>query len=164
MGIAIAIRKHVLVCGRRLSRALAVTGGAMSRSTVVARVLCVGVLTCQAVAWGAPGDLDTSFGIDGTATNETKSSLGAALLRQGDGKLLVGGFSEDESHLRLARFTAAGSLDATFGTNGEVTTDLGYPFKLYGSYGATRIAGLTGDANGTVIAVGMGWQRIDPDP
>ena len=68
------------------------------------------------------GTLDTSFGAGGMSISQ---GIGEAFdgALQADGKILaVGGSNGD---FVVARYNPGGSPDATFGTNGVVTTDLG---------------------------------------
>ncbi|QDU28395.1 Bifunctional hemolysin/adenylate cyclase precursor [Anatilimnocola aggregata] len=75
------------------------------------------------------GSLDTSFGTSGLATTDLGSAyaLGAAVDLQSDGSLVVGGIavaaaSVNDFDLGLARFTASGQLDLTYGSAGFVQT------------------------------------------
>ena len=71
------------------------------------------------------GSLDTSFGSSGLATGPAGESRGVAI--QDDGKILLAGWSVDDGNydFRLARYNSDGSLDASFGSGGYVTTDFG---------------------------------------
>jgi uncharacterized delta-60 repeat protein len=76
------------------------------------------------------GDLDPSFGGDGTVLTDfgSGSSDGAsALAIQSDGKIVVAGYSTASgSHdFALARYWPNGTLDTTFGGDGIVTTGFG---------------------------------------
>jgi len=81
------------------------------------------------VRYQANGALDTSFGTRGEArasfTNFINTPNDAAL--QPDGKIVVVGNAESAdgtlSEFALARFTASGTLDSSFGTGGKVTTN-----------------------------------------
>jgi uncharacterized delta-60 repeat protein len=76
------------------------------------------------------GSLDTTFGTGGTVITDFRGDpLGdrvSSLAVQADGKLVAAGtigFREKSStEFALARYTADGTLDATFGTDGKVTT------------------------------------------
>jgi uncharacterized delta-60 repeat protein len=72
----------------------------------------------------ATGDLDTSFGTGGTATNP--SGLKTSTIEvAGDGKILVGGSGvQPDAGLVLARFNADGTLDNTFSGDGNFLIDL----------------------------------------
>jgi len=70
------------------------------------------------------GTLDTSFNTDGMLTTDLGGDeYGYAVAFQADGKIVAAGYSGGD--FGLARYTITGTLDATFGTNGIVTTDLG---------------------------------------
>ena len=73
----------------------------------------------------AAGALDTSFSSDGKVTTDLGSATETiyAIALQTDGKIVAaGGFG---GNFALARYTADGALDTTFGTGGKVTTDMG---------------------------------------
>src|SRR5439155_927966 len=84
------------------------------------------VIQVALVRYNADGSLDTSFGTGGKVT----TSIGGvddkaiALVLQPDGKLVAAGYSKGGSNIAfaLARYNADGSLDASFGTAGKVTT------------------------------------------
>ena len=72
------------------------------------------------------GSLDPSFGVNGTMSDHPETP-GEAMALQGDGKILVGGSTfccSDSSDFLLSRYTATGEKDVSFGTGGDVTTDL----------------------------------------
>ena len=79
----------------------------------------------------ADGRLDASFGVNGRVTTDFGYDDEAiAIVTQGD-KIVAGGYTyyyDDEefrySDFALARYTADGKLDASFGVNGKVTTDI----------------------------------------
>lgn len=78
-----------------------------------------------APAHALPGDVDTGFGGgDGIVTTPVGGldSYAYSVVLQGDGKIVVIG-SALEQHV-LARYTAAGALDTTFGSGGVVTTTI----------------------------------------
>ncbi|MCP3998509.1 MAG: hypothetical protein GY722_26090, partial [bacterium] len=81
--------------------------------------------------YNADGTLDTSFSGDGMVTHHTIGNDHAyAILVQPDGKILVGGTSyigntSDKWNFSLVRYNADGTLDASFSSDGELTTDLG---------------------------------------
>jgi uncharacterized delta-60 repeat protein len=83
-----------------------------------------------AVGQVAPGDLDTSFGDDGkvfTDFGSDSSGTAHAIALQPDGKIVVagGGYHGSGSDFALARYLPNGTLDASFGSTGQVLTDLG---------------------------------------
>ena len=71
------------------------------------------------------GTLDTTFSDDGAAFYSTADTDGAAAVAvDARGRVLITGISSlgmTTSAMFLARFTAAGELDTTFGTGGAVT-------------------------------------------
>jgi uncharacterized delta-60 repeat protein len=73
------------------------------------------------------GSLDPTFGSGGKVTTDFAASFDRAygLIVQGDGKLVAAGSVGlgVESEFALARYNPDGSLDATFGSGGKVTTD-----------------------------------------
>ncbi|MBL8309488.1 MAG: hypothetical protein JNL19_03600 [Burkholderiales bacterium] len=99
------------------------------------------------------GSLDTSFSTDGLVT-ATLSSTGTmhdrarAMAIQPDGKIIVGGSCDSTtvSDFCLARFTTAGALDTTFGTNGRVFTDF--------QGGVDRINAIAIAPDGKIVAGG----------
>jgi uncharacterized delta-60 repeat protein len=76
------------------------------------------------------GSLDPTFGTGGTVTTAfgTSSSSANAVALQGDGKIITAGVTETAPGayvFALARYNPDGHLDATFGTDGTVTTAFG---------------------------------------
>jgi uncharacterized delta-60 repeat protein len=77
------------------------------------------------------GMLDPTFGSGGTvSTSFGKSTEADAMVIQPDGKIVAAGSIEipqtlNVGYFDLARYTPDGSLDATFGSKGEVTTKFG---------------------------------------
>ena len=76
------------------------------------------------------GALDPTFGLGGKVTTEFghPSSWARAVALQRDGKIVVAGGTYSAAtgtDIAVARYDAHGSLDGTFGTAGEVVTDLG---------------------------------------
>ena len=105
------------------------------------------------------GTLDTGFGAGGKVTTPvgSGSSIGYKVAVQADGKILVTGTSivgafYDTS---LVRFDTDGSLDATFGTGGIVTTAVSA-----GNDGATDLAL---QADGKIVVAGSSNNGSDTD-
>jgi uncharacterized delta-60 repeat protein len=77
------------------------------------------------------GSLDPSFGSGGMVTTSfgATSDIANAIVLQPDGKIVVAGYSfllsVGPSAFALARYTADGTLDPSFGAGGKVTTDFG---------------------------------------
>ncbi|HLM61529.1 MAG TPA: carboxypeptidase regulatory-like domain-containing protein [Pyrinomonadaceae bacterium] len=83
-----------------------------------------------AIAYAAPGDLDSSFGMNGTVLTEfDRGTTAQVVLVQPDSKIIIAGtvaFSNSPNNTSFAviRFNSDGSLDSTFGTNGKVFTSI----------------------------------------
>jgi uncharacterized delta-60 repeat protein len=79
------------------------------------------------------GSLDPTFGNDGKVTTDFAMQDDAvrALAIQPDGKILAAGRARvnDSTDFALVRYNPDGSLDATFGTAGKVTTSFGRSFE-----------------------------------
>ncbi|MCW2973815.1 MAG: hypothetical protein JWN72_2088 [Thermoleophilia bacterium] len=80
------------------------------------------------VRYNTNGSLDTTFDGDGIATTPfgSASDDAYALALQPDGRIVLAGFTQGATDdVAVARFTANGALDTTFGTGGKVTTAVG---------------------------------------
>jgi uncharacterized delta-60 repeat protein len=88
-----------------------------------ALILAVLVLSLPALASGAAGALDTAFGNGGlvVTTNGTGGILAVAL--QPDGKIIAAGTGGAARDFELGRYNPDGTLDASFGNGGLVTTN-----------------------------------------
>lgn len=103
------------------------------------------------------GDLDLTFSVDGIATAHfppAGSDLGAAIAVQPDGRILVGGSTQQQTGstgitMALVRLMPDGSLDNSFGTAGLVTTTLGS-----GSTIDDKIFGIAVQPDGGIVTVG----------
>lgn len=111
--------------------------------------------------YDANGSLDPTFGEGGTVLTDLPSSREAALalLLQPDGKLVVSGSTRQfgsYADFLVARYTASGALDQSFGNGGIVSTDFqpgwtDYAFGVALGPGGKIVAagvGLPGDAGG----------------
>lgn len=81
------------------------------------------------VRYTKTGTLDSSFGTNGKVITDigTNSSDEAYSMQiQNDGKILLGGISNlnGSPDFTLVRYTSTGALDANFGTNGKVVTNI----------------------------------------
>jgi uncharacterized delta-60 repeat protein len=99
------------------------------------------------------GNRDLSFGVNGEATASFGSSISIraqGLVGQPDGKVVVAGSIDLAGHddFALARYNTDGSLDATFGTGGKVTTDF--------ASGEDEAFSVTLQADGKIVAAGRG--------
>lgn len=75
------------------------------------------------------GSLDPAFGFGGQVmVGGASDDLARAILLQPDGMILLGGRGGPSggNEFYIVRFTSGGTLDATFGTNGEVTGAMGF--------------------------------------
>lgn len=79
------------------------------------------------VRYNADGSLDGSFGSSGlVVANIGGEDRGAAVVRQFNGKYVVGGYTDVGGYnFVLLRYNADGSPDTSFGTAGRVITDFG---------------------------------------
>ena len=121
-------------------------------AVIAAAFVLQGLLALPMATLAQPGGLDSSFSADGkvTTTFGAGSHVGTALAIQGDGKIIVAGYSYNGSRnvLALARYQTNGSLDATFDFDGRVTSlvgtdyDLGFALALQ-SDGKILLAGST---------------------
>lgn len=89
--------------------------------------LASGNVTFALARYASDGGLDPGFGSGGKVVSDFGHGEEAfALALQPDGKIVVaGGSASVGSDLVLARYDADGRLDASFGTGGKVTGDLG---------------------------------------
>ncbi|NOQ71830.1 MAG: T9SS type A sorting domain-containing protein [Crocinitomix sp.] len=84
------------------------------------------------VKYDSDGDLDLTFGTDGQVLTNimvtdgiSSNDYGSDIAFQSDGKLVVGGMIYDEEGaFAVARYSAAGTLDESFGTDGVVFTEM----------------------------------------
>jgi uncharacterized delta-60 repeat protein len=82
------------------------------------------------VRFNADGTLDSSFGSGGSVTTDFfgDSDAASAVALQADGRIVAAGYARksnpiDSADFALVRYNSDGSLDATFGNGGKVTTD-----------------------------------------
>lgn len=92
-----------------------------------------------------PGELDSSFGSGGKATNS--SMVGLAVIIQKSGKIVVAGFGDAQ----LQRFNSNGTPDPTFGNNGSAP-------KLLNA-----IEDITQQADGKILVAGTFSDGGDSD-
>jgi len=125
---------------------------------LLAIALTFSVNFAQAQTIGHPGSLDTSFGIDGMVSISFGSGLaGLDAFEQSNGDIVAlaqTAFVNDfGTGIGLARFTSAGVLDRTFGTNGTtVTTFPNITFDPFGfavqTNGDILVGGIVGNSAG----------------
>lgn len=83
----------------------------------------------HAVRCTADGIPDSSFGVNGKVTLGIGGTSGAHAIKwQGDGKIILGGYTSDNliDKFALVRYNTDGTLDTSFGSNGQVVTPIGY--------------------------------------
>jgi uncharacterized delta-60 repeat protein len=110
------------------------------------------------------GVLDADFGNHGTVITSfgDNDSQAEALVSQPDGKVVAAGQAwqtsqYEDGDFALARYISGGSLDATFGSGGRVTTDFG---------GNDQIKALARQGDGKLVAAGIadrGGDQADAD-
>ena len=106
-----------------------------------------------AVRYLSSGEIDTTFGASGTGilstgfTGESADSARAMAMAP-DGKLVLGGYTQTgvRSYFALARYSAEGIPDSSFGTDGRVTTEI--------SDLEDQINDIEIQADGKIVAVG----------
>ncbi|HNL77273.1 MAG TPA: DUF4347 domain-containing protein, partial [Accumulibacter sp.] len=121
---------------------IVVVGSALNGTTADVALLC----------YNADGTLDASFGGgDGIVTTavDAHNYYGASVAMQADGKILVAGVTADgsSSTFALLRYTASGTLDASFGGGDGITTT-SFPA------GHSNASALIVQPNGKIIVTG----------
>lgn len=106
------------------------------------------------VRYNADGTIDNTFGANGlTLLTGLSNSMRVAI--QNDGKIVVGGYKFDGvyDHCGLARLNSNGTIDATYGTNGYVVT------QMKDTDGVTNVSSYIEDIalqeDGKIVAVGF---------
>ena len=102
------------------------------------------------VRYNANGTLDTSFNETGKATADFGAhDLGHSVAVHGDGRIVVAGYSTNESKKQcaLACFKANGNLDTSFNGTGKVTTN-------FGGDGDAEGQGVATQSDGKIVVVG----------
>jgi uncharacterized delta-60 repeat protein len=105
------------------------------------------------VRYNADGSLDQTFNGTGIATLDfggtgVGEGASAGVFQLPDGKIVVGG--NNFVDFALARYNADGSLDTSFGTNGKVTTAIGFGYDIG--------IGMVVQPNGKILL--SGWSTI----
>ena len=106
----------------------------------------------------ADGDLDTTFGTGGKVTTAIGSDDAASSVAlQSDGKIVAAGYSFIASSydFALVRYDADGTPDTSFGTGGEVTTEVGS--------GNDRAFSVAIDSDGKIVVAGYSRGSTDDD-
>jgi uncharacterized delta-60 repeat protein len=105
---------------------------------MIAELLVVGLMFGVNFAQAQAGSLDTTFGTGGTVTtNFADGVAGVGAFEQSNGDIVavaqVNFVNNVGTGIGLVRYTSAGELDTTFGTNGiAITTFAGIAFDPFG--------------------------------
>lgn len=128
----------------------------------VALLLVSAFLTSSSV-WkpvqaAAAGDLDPSFDTDGKVSTDFFGDADAALdmVIQPDGQIVVAGSArntDSNADFALARYNRDGSLDASFGSGGKVTTDF---LNIFDQANALVL-----QPDGKIVAAGITRDQMD---
>lgn len=121
---------------------MSVKGILAAAAVLIASLVSAGITRPAFAVGGAPGSIDTSFGINGTAVTDlgaaggTKLGGPTAAIVLGNGDILVGGTQG------VVRLLSTGSLDTTFGSGG---------FAAVGLPPGGALPGLTVQPDGKII-------------
>jgi len=109
------------------------------------------------VRYNANGTLDTSFGTGGKViTDFTRDDSTFSVAVEPDGKILVAGMADVSRGygFALVRYNSNGTLDASFGAGGIVTTDFGL---LDQGFSVAYAASLAVQPDGGIVAAGRAY-------
>ncbi len=124
--------KLIVVVGSSVSVAYAVTLQSDGKLLIAAQCFTGSKVDFCTLRYNANGTLDTSFGGGGTLVTSvgTGNDYVTAMMLQSDGKLILAGHCAVSGQLDFCavRTTAAGALDATFGTGGKLSTAISNGF------------------------------------
>jgi uncharacterized delta-60 repeat protein len=122
------------------------------RSAAVFVCLLMLVGATQASAAAGPGGLDPAFGVGGVALTSIGdgNSQATAVAPDPDGGVVAGGSAVTSGSLgfALARYSAAGALETSFGSGGTVSANLGHT--------TSQVDALTVESNGDILVAGSG--------
>lgn len=116
-------------------------------------------LLAAADIFGAAGDLDFSFGVQGRRVKTVPNSqpvnghdfFSADIVIQPDGKILIAGYAFDSTlgtSFVIARYNANGSLDSGF-ANGGI-----FRYEFGSGYSSDKLNGIALQTDGKIVAVG----------
>jgi len=111
--------------------------------------------------YNANGTLDTSFGTGGKVMSDFSRDDAAFAVAIGpDGKIVIAGMSDVSRGFgfALVRYTTTGTLDASFGTGGKVTTDFGIVEQGFSN---AMVASLAIQPDGRMVATGRVYFNED---
>lgn len=98
------------------------------------------------------GSLDASFDGDGVVRLGAEFNQVNGVSLQSDGKIVAVGRAGEL--FALVRYDSEGSLDTSFGGDGEVTTNFGISYS--------HASAVAIQADGNIVAAGMGWDYYVP--
>jgi uncharacterized delta-60 repeat protein len=126
-----------------------VSSGSIGRFATLC-LLGLSLLATTTHALADPGSLDTTFGGDGKVITPflPQDASAWAVTFQPDGKVVVAGGAGPDLAFALARYDTEGTLDASFGVGGKVTTQ--FPEAI----GSASVVAIQPD--GKIIAGGSG--------
>ena len=91
---------------------------------ITSLLTCSSLFCIVANSYAAPADLDLTFNRTGLVANSLRGNAAALdVAIQPDGKIVAVGASQRD--FAVTRYNTNGSLDSTFGGDGQVTTDFG---------------------------------------
>jgi len=126
-----------------------------SKSALAAAILCLVLVPSPYILHAADGDLDPTFGKNGTLTTNFlagSNDVVFGLAVQPDGKVVAAGISAGMTvGFALARYNPDGSLDQTFGDGGRVLTS----FRTW-----EMAVGVAVQRDGKIVAAGT---SLSPD-
>jgi uncharacterized delta-60 repeat protein len=142
---------------------------ALTFQLIVCLALCGALIAPAGASARKAGDLDPSFGDGGRVVTKFCThprKWGVAIDRHG--RTVVAGANGEHSSFCVARYRRDGSLDPSFGTRGEVTTDFGggaAPFAVaIDSHGRIVAAGAYGPSPGKHVPLDrFALARYKPD-
>jgi uncharacterized delta-60 repeat protein len=79
--------------------------------------------------------LDPTFGTGGKVITSYGNDAGALRLAlQSDGKAVIAGLNSNDGHRNwaIARYNTDGTIDTSFGTNGNITREFGFDNVAFG--------------------------------
>jgi uncharacterized delta-60 repeat protein len=131
---------------------------------VAAGGFVVGLFNEFALArYNSDGTLDANFGTGGKVLTDFGVSAQAfSVAVQPDGKIVVGGYAnlDGGENFEVVRYNSNGTLDATFGADGKVTTTFGVPQQGF-SYALAYSLALQQD--GKIVLAGEATVNGDRD-
>jgi len=123
------------------------------RLAVAALMVSASILGAGSAFGQAAGSLDPTFGSGGTSLTNIDTLVIDAIELQSNGEILVL-LQPTSGTNELARFTTAGSLDTTFGTNGvaSLASGIGLAIALQ-SNGQIVVMGIVSNSSGNFVGV-----------